>query len=381
MISLNDVRLPVHLRMTTSDCLCDELVGLLRGIDVSKVAVAGSVTGFREWNTANLHDFISSFFHITDASVESANSLAIWATVRKVEVLIAIGGGKAIDVVKYACNQAGLTMIGIPTLVSNDGIASPVAVLSDGSRFTQSLKGMMPYAVLVPLDIIRKGPSWSPYAALGDVLGNYTALGDWRYSQEVTGEDFNDYAALLSEVAWRAAYRLLNDERKLSQEWWRELVHTTMLSSLSMCVAGSSRPASGSEHLISHAMERVLTTRRPHGLQVGFGTVVCLCAYEDTFVHAVTSAFKKAGIVLSPLHLGISSSELSHLIGIAPTTRPGRITRLSDIPLKSPAEIYADVCDAWGEEEPMCSGRKAKSSAPSGGVVTDELRHQHGKGN
>ena len=52
----------------------------------------------------------------------------------------------------------------------------------------------------------------------------------------------------------------------------RLLATALMLNGIAMEICGSSRPASGSEHLISHALDLISEKPHLHGLQVGVAT-------------------------------------------------------------------------------------------------------------
>jgi glycerol-1-phosphate dehydrogenase [NAD(P)+] len=106
------------------------------------------------------------------------------------------------------------------------------------------------------------------HSGVGDLVSKFTAVIDWKMAFHATGTPVDDFAALLSDAS---VYQFLGrPERDL--EGMTLLGTALLLNGISMSICGSSRPASGSEHLISHAVDSVSKRPRLHGLQVGVAT-------------------------------------------------------------------------------------------------------------
>jgi glycerol-1-phosphate dehydrogenase [NAD(P)+] len=91
---------------------------------------------------------------------------------------------------------------------------------------------------------------------------------DWKMAFHATGTPVDDFAALLSDAS---VYQFLARPKR-DLEGMTLLGTALLLNGISMSICGSSRPASGSEHLISHALDTVSKRPRLHGLQVGVAT-------------------------------------------------------------------------------------------------------------
>jgi glycerol-1-phosphate dehydrogenase [NAD(P)+] len=337
---LHELEIPAHLKICDQHSLATEFELLLGGIKADRILVVASPTaGVSTLHAAGLVED-ARVRPVGEASLAAVAALTEEAaSTTRPDVVVGIGGGKALDVAKRLAYDLDAILVCVPTIVSNDGLASPVAVLRDHEGRSRSLPGATPFAVFVPLDVVRKAPGWSPYAALGDVLGNCVAIEDWRYAASVNpAERVNDYAVLLSSAAWKAAWRLLEAPEQDETSWWQELIEAVMLSSLSMCVAGSSRPASGSEHMISHAIDELHGPLLPHGLQVALGTVATLAAYGDSRANDVVRLFRDRGIQLAVPDEVATPDAFAALIRHAPLTRPDRITRL-DVVDASPSDV------------------------------------------
>lgn len=242
--------------------------------------------------------------------------------------VIGVGGGRVVDVAKLAAAEAGVDFISVPTQASSDGICSPVAVIVSEDGKPQSIGARIPVGIVADLDALASAPLATWRSGLGDLVSNISAVRDWRDAHESADEPIDDFACLTSEAA---ALSVVEDDADLADdEYRRKLIRGLILSGIAMEMAGSSRPASGSEHLISHALDELLERPHLHGLQVALGTIAAyLLRGEDC--RALVAFFRRVGLPVTPADLGISTSEFLAAIRRAPDTRPGRRTWLRDV--------------------------------------------------
>ncbi|MHA2378620.1 MAG: iron-containing alcohol dehydrogenase [Candidatus Thorarchaeota archaeon] len=180
------------------------------------------------------------------------------------DVILGFGGGRSLDTAKLLARDTGLNWISVPTAASHDGIASDVASVSqNGYRY--SVKCKSPIGVIADLSIIEKAPATLKLAGIGDIISKASSLGEWLLAHEQRGEPFEKRVYSLVESAL---------ESVLQDESLETLVRAEIDSGRAMSVFGSSRPCSGTEHAISHAMDR--QCGELHGLQVAFATPFCL---------------------------------------------------------------------------------------------------------
>jgi glycerol-1-phosphate dehydrogenase [NAD(P)+] len=129
----------------------------------------------------------------------------------------------------------------------------------------------------------------------------------------------------------------------------RGLADALVMSGMAMICAGSSRPASGGEHEISHAIDQRFRGRALHGAQVAFGCVISVALYgEDTA--AFRERLARLGLPQHPAELSLSEDVVVQLLLAAPETRPGRFTILEDADLDE-AKARALVRSIWGPEK------------------------------
>jgi glycerol-1-phosphate dehydrogenase [NAD(P)+] len=131
-------------------------------------------------------------------------------------------------------------------------------------------------------------------------------------------------------------------------EFLRRLANGLILSGESMIIAGTSRPASGGEHEISHAIDELYGGRAMHGAQVAFGTLFSASIYgEDTDL--LRGRLRRLGLPQAPEQLGFTTDDLVRILLRAPDTRPGRFTILEEADLDD-GKARALIARIWGDD-------------------------------
>jgi len=243
--------------------------------------------------------------------------------VRSATAVVGFGGGKALDVAKYVAFLAKLPYFAVPTSLSNDGFASPqVSLTINGKR--RSLAAAMPYGVVVDIAVCEKAPQCLTLSGVGDLMAKFTAIQDWKLAFHNVNEPIDDFAALLSDGSVHAFLA----RPVLDQEGIRLLAMSLLLNGIAMEVCGSSRPASGSEHLISHALDEISAQPRLHGLQVGVATyLVSLLQQHRSDV--IAQVFEKTGFWNRIAADPFSRTEWLEAVRRAPTVKEDFFTILS----------------------------------------------------
>lgn len=256
-----------------------------------------------------------------DASYEEACEIS--AQLPAVDCLLGLGGGKAIDTAKYISFLLNTAMMSIPTSLSNDGFCSPQSSLTEsGNRV--SLKSSMPSGVIVDAAVCLQAPKVLWLAGIGDLVSKLTAVKDWKLAFHHQHTPVDDFAALLSDAS---VFQFMG-QPDFNLDGVQRLAMALMLNGVSMSICGSSRPASGSEHLISHALDAISDRPRLHGLQVGMATYL-VSHLHGTSTEAIRRVFSQTGLWDTIAADPFSRREWKQAIQRAPSMKDHFFTILS----------------------------------------------------
>jgi glycerol-1-phosphate dehydrogenase [NAD(P)+] len=287
----------------------------------------------------------ADFFTVEGGTLVAARELAEKLRGGAFDALVGIGGGRTLDVAKYAATLTGLPMVAVATSLAHDGLASPVASLEhEGGKGSYGVA--IPLAVVVDLDYVRRCPPEQLRSGIGDALSNLSALADWELAARERGEPTDGVAAALARTGAEAL--LHRTDSVQSDEFLTTLAQALVLGGLSMAIAGSSRPCSGACHEIAHAVEAEHPGQSNHGAQVAVGALFASWLRGDEVVGALDACLRRYEVPRVPADLGLSEAEFSTAVLRAPSTRPERYTILEHLELGE-AEIQARVA-AFVEE-------------------------------
>src|SRR5215475_2217135 len=271
------------------------------------------------------HGIEAALVHeVKQASVEEAFHL-LGELPSSCKVLIGLGGGKALDVAKYTASLAGLPYFAAPTSLSNDGFCSPQASLTLKGKRRSLLTGL-PEAVVVDLAVCQRAPQTLWHSGVGDLCSKFTAVSDWKLAYEKREVPVNDLAALISDASvFQFMANPVPDEQGI-----RLLATALMLNGVAMEIAGSSRPASGSEHLISHALDVSGARQRLHGLQTGTAAYLVSSLQSGDHHDRIKELFARTGFWESVRKDPFSKEEWRIAVERAPSIKEEFYTILSD---------------------------------------------------
>lgn len=243
------------------------------------------------------------------------------------QAVIGIGGGKVIDAAKYCGFLLDLPFISVPTSASSDGFSSASASLLVHNR-RKSVPAKMAYGIIVDTQIIQSAPVKFIYSGIGDMVSKITALYDWKFEAEHGHGQVNDFSEMIAKKAVNSFVRA-PFEHIQEPLFLRELLNSLAMSGIANEVAGSSAPTSGSEHLISHALDKMLEHPQLHGIQVGIATYL-MSVVQNHRYKRVDAIFTKTGFwdYVETIHM--RREDFEKAIDLAPTIKPFRYTYLHE---------------------------------------------------
>ncbi len=243
------------------------------------------------------------------------------------DLVAGIGGGRSVDTAKMVSFNLDIPFVSVPTAASHDGMASPfVSVKSDKPH---SIVATAPLGVFVDIDIIKKAPSKLLASGCGDLIANIIAVKDWQIGHKKTGEYYGMYSA---DLALMSAKIVMENSRKYSKKGLdaRVIVEALISAGVASCIAGSSRPCSGAEHLFSHALDKLAPGKGLHGEKCGIGSIM-MAKLQGQDWKKIIKTLKEVGAPTTAKQLGLTEDQVIGALMIAQELRPNRYTILKEI--------------------------------------------------
>jgi len=318
--------------------------GIIEGIGgvVRRLGFAGSaliVTGPKTFDMAGK----TVKKHLEEYGIETNVFLAESATIKVVEaveekivslkpqVVLGVGGGTKIDVAKFSAMRQGIPCISVPTTASHDGIASPSSSVK-GLEKPFSVITEAPIAIIADTSIIMQAPHRLVASGCADVIAKFTAVKDWKLAHMEKEEYFGEYAASLALMGAKLVIQNANIIRPGNEEGLRVLLEALISCGVSMSIAGSTRPCSGSEHLFSHALDVIDSKHALHGEQCGVGTILMAYLYRANW-RRIRDTLWKLGAPTTAKELGVGKDDVVKALYMAQSIRPERYTILNKLSL------------------------------------------------
>jgi glycerol-1-phosphate dehydrogenase [NAD(P)+] len=338
--------MPLLARMLPSPLFVDIRPGAVADLatllDQRKVSSDGTVLvavgpgrGERIWASLEPQLPKADRFVVHGASLAAAGELQDAIGSRGYDAVVAVGGGKTLDVAKYAATRAALPMVAVATSLAHDGICSPVASL-EHPHGKGSFGVAMPIGVVVDLEHVRAAPPELVRAGIGDVISNLSAIADWRLAEREHGEAVDGLAMAFARTGAEAI--LHRDDGIESDDFVTTLAEALVLSGMAMAVAGTSRPCSGACHEIIHAIDSLYPQTAGHGELAGIGALFAYFLREDELMfELVARRLAQHDLPRTPADLGLSDEQFVTAVRAAPATRPDRYTILEHLALDDAA--------------------------------------------
>ena len=243
------------------------------------------------------------------------------------DIIAGIGGGRSVDSAKMVSFNLDIPFVSVPTAASHDGMASPfVSVKSDKPH---SIVASAPLGVFVDIDVIKKAPAKLMASGCGDLIANIIAVKDWQLGHEKTGEYYGMYSA---DLAMMSAKIVMENSHKYSKKGLdaRVIVEALISAGVASCIAGSSRPCSGAEHLFSHALDKIAPGKGLHGEQCGIGSIM-MAKLQGQDWKKIVKTLKEVGAPTTAKQIGLKEKEVIDALMIAQELRPERYTILKEV--------------------------------------------------
>jgi len=200
------------------------------------------------------------------------------------DLCVAVGTGSINDMTRYFSFKMGRPFFTVATAAPMDGFASSVAALQVNHLKT-TFEAQTPTAIIGDTEILKGAPYRMIAAGLGDLLGKFTCLCDWKLARVINDEHYCSNIVELVEDCVGNVLKGAGKAKERDPETLGNIMEGLVLAGVAMSLYGNSRPASGCEHHMSHYWEMMFEQAGkrpvPHGTQVGVGTVLILKLVEQ----------------------------------------------------------------------------------------------------
>ena len=273
----------------------------------------------------------ATVFEVEGASLAVAGDLQAALGERGYDAVVGIGGGRTLDVAKYAATRAAVPMVAVATNLAHDGLCSPVASL-EHPHGKGSYGVALPLAVVVDLDYVRAAPIGLVRAGIGDAVSNLSAIEDWLLAQRERQEPVDGLAIAFARTAGESI--LHRDDTVPDEGFLVALAEALVLSGMAMSVAGTSRPCSGACHEIIHAVDALYPGVSNHGELAGIGALFAsFLRGDEARVDLIGRSLARHSLPRTPAEIGLTDEQFVTAVLAAPDTRPDRYTILEHLAL------------------------------------------------
>ena len=167
------------------------------------------------------------------------------------DCFLCVGSGVMNDLCKVLSSITGKPEVVVATAPSMDGYASDNSAM-EVNNVKLSLKEVIPAALICDVDIMANAPMHMLHAGLGDMMGKFSALSEWRIATLIVGDP---YCAETSALVHTSLDKIVEGSRGVptrDPEAIYAITEGLLLSGIAMAFVGHSRPASGLDHYFSH---------------------------------------------------------------------------------------------------------------------------------
>lgn len=239
--------------------------------------------------------------HPFEACQEQADIVA--SAGRNADFYVAIGSGTLCDLAKDAANKQKKPVLLYPTAASMNGYTSAIVALK-----VKGLKRTLPcrpaLGVFADPAVVATAPKRMAAAGVADFLSKCSSAADWRAAHLLRGGYYCDRPREFNDGIQERLFQEADAIGQGDPEAIRLVLEALLLSGFGMVIAGSSAPASGGEHLISHYldMKHALyeTGQDLHGAQVGVATIHTLGLWEKVLALDPVALDAEALFALQP---------------------------------------------------------------------------------
>lgn len=276
---------------------------------------------FEKYSTYFKDEHFLEVVYVEGGIFEEVNNITIKTKELSGTLFVAFGGGSVIDFVKMFAKNKNRPYITVPSTLSNDAIYSPIARLTDNG-VKKSFGVAAPIGIIVNVNIIKEAPEKLLLAGVGDLVSNLSAYKDCLLAIQNAEEAIDHFSMILAKMSVDGILRYSHKDL-YSDDFLIQLSMGLILSGFSMSLSGNSRPASGAEHMISHAIDQYFPERSTlHGLQVAWGQIMVeKYLRKESTSHIIIEFYERMGLMKLFQEAGFTDEFFLQLLPLAKDIR------------------------------------------------------------
>lgn len=284
--------------------------------------------------------------------------------------VLSVGTGSLNDICRRAAFLADKPFAIFATAPSMDGFASDTAPITE-NNFKVSLPARQPRVVLADTDILAAAPAELKSAGYGDMIAKYVAMADWRIAKRTIGEYFCPQIADLTRDAVRRVVSMTDRVTANDAQTAGAILEALVMTGVAMKLCGSSRAASGAEHVVSHfweckKLEQGLLSDF-HGKKVGVASLMITRMYYDVIRTA------------DPANFGADNTDWAKVYAVYGAAFEQDVRRLNTPTVTDETtpdvlrESWDEICAAVREEMPDPASLESLLRRAGAATTLDEI--------
>lgn len=254
-----------------------------------RILMVADVNSFRV--TKGLYEQLLEAGFTVELRVYEDTRVADMTAVEELQVLLhrvdgclSVGSGSVNDICRLSSFRENKQFAIFATAPSMDGFASDSAPITSGN-FKLTYPCRQPRIIMADTKILAEAPTELKAAGFGDVIAKYIAIADWRVANLLHGDYYCERVGQFVRDAVAKMVALADKVPERNEEAAGAIMEALVLTGISMQLAKCTRPASGTEHIISHYWECKKLQHGVisdfHGKKVGVATLIVAQAYHN----------------------------------------------------------------------------------------------------
>ncbi|MBW4574555.1 MAG: iron-containing alcohol dehydrogenase family protein [Aphanothece sp. CMT-3BRIN-NPC111] len=212
-----------------------------------------------------------------DCSESSLESLRQAVNSHKADLIIGVGGGKALDAAKLLAHQCQLPIVSVPTSASTCAAWTAISnVYSNGGAFLYDVSlNKCPDLLVLDYELIKTAPQRTLVAGIGDAIAKwYEASISSGSSQQTLVIAAVQQARVLRDILFQKSAAALKEP---GSAVWQEVVDATVLLAGVIGGLGGSMCRTVAAHAVHNGLTHLAASHKAlHGAKVAYGILVQL---------------------------------------------------------------------------------------------------------